>query len=198
MQPNVQSGFTLLETLVALVVLGMLISGLTQGLRIGVSAWQIQQKGLSARSDLHGTDTLLRTLVTGMDPGGVSGEPSIIVGTAHSLVFTSTLPQAADASATREADVKLLVDDDHRLQLLWITHVRNRIRPAPLPERATLMQEVDHLEIAYWKDARDGWLSKWTGPTLPRLIRIRIAFSDTGRRRVPDIVVSPMRARWRQ
>jgi general secretion pathway protein J len=198
MQPNAQSGFTLLETLVALVVLGMLISGLTQGLRIGVSAWQTQRQGIAARSDLHGTDALLRTLVTGMDPGGVSGEPSIIVGTAHSLAFTSTLPQAADGSATREADLRLLVDDDHQLQLLWLTHVRNRIQPAPLPERATLLQQVDHLEIAYWKDARDGWLSKWTGPMLPRLIRFRIAFSDPGRRRMPDIVVSPMRDRWRQ
>ena len=34
-----QSGFTLLELLVALVVLGLLVVGLTQGVRAGLTMW---------------------------------------------------------------------------------------------------------------------------------------------------------------
>jgi general secretion pathway protein J len=196
MRAQAQHGFTLLETLVALVVLGMLIAGLTQGVRTGVSAWQAQKKSLAARDDLQGTDTLLRDLLARIDPGGASGQPPVIVGTAHSLTFTTTLPQAADALATREADMTLSVDNAHRLQLLWLLHYRNRIRATP-PEHAILLHEVDHLEIAYWKDARVGWQSEWSGPALPRLIRVRIAFSSTRGRRSPDIVVAPMRDRWR-
>ncbi len=198
MHPKPESGFTLLETLVALVVLGMLISGLTQGLRLGVGAWQSQRQGLAAQGDLQGTDTLLRNLLARMDPGGVSGEPPTIVGTAHTLAFTTTLPQAADMSAAPEADVRLLVDNEHRLLLLWLAHFRNRIRPPPAPEQAVLLQGVDHLSITYWKDAHDGWVPTWVGQKLPRLIRIRIGFTSSSGRRAPDIVVSPMRDRWRQ
>lgn len=196
MRAHAQSGFTLLETLVALVVLGMLIGGLTQGIRFGIEAWQAQKRGLAARGDLHGTDTLLRHLVARMNPGGVSGQAPTIVGTARRLTFTTILPQPADVVTTHEADVTLMVDDAHRLQLLWLTHDRHRAGPPPPPARATLLDEVDHLEIAYWKDARSGWSSTWTGPARPRLVRIGIAFTGASGRRAPAIVVAPMRDRW--
>jgi prepilin-type N-terminal cleavage/methylation domain-containing protein len=197
MRGHEQSGFTLLETIVALVVLSMLITGLSQGLRSGLSAWQIQKQTLAARGDLQGTDVLLRNLVARMNPGGVSGQPPAIKGTARSLAFTTTLPQAADALATREADVTLLVDNAHRLQLLWQAHYRNRIRPVPVPERAMLLRDVDHVDFAYWKDASTGWLSEWTGPALPGLLRIRIAFTSASGRHAPDVVIAPARDRWR-
>jgi general secretion pathway protein J len=197
MRAHAQSGFTLLETLVALVVLGMLVAGLTQGVRTGISVWQTQKRELARRDDLHAADILLRDLLERMDPGGVSGQPPTIMGTARSLIFTTTLPQAADVLATREADVNLVVDDAHCLFLLWVPHYRNRIRPPPPPERALLLRDVDHLDIAYWKDARTGWLSEWNGPALPKLVRIRIAFTAASRQRTPDIVVAPMRDRWR-
>ena len=127
-----QAGFTLLETLVALVVLGFLIAGLIQGLRHGVGAWQRQMRTLAAQGDLDAADRTLRTLIARMDPGGVSGAPPAFVGTAHSLVFTTRLPEAAEALATLDADVTLEVDDAHQLQLLWLTHFHNRTRPPPL------------------------------------------------------------------
>jgi general secretion pathway protein J len=195
--PVTQSGFTLLETLVALVVLGVLVTGLSQGVRISVNAWHAQRQVLATQSNLQGVEALLRNLLARMDPGGVSGQPPNIVGTAHNLTFTTVLPLAAEALPTREADVSLQVDSGHRLQMLWLLHFRNRIRPAPPPERAVLLQGVDHLDIAYWKDARTGWLSEWVGPTLPRLIRIRVTPISTGGPHIPDIVVAPMRDRWR-
>jgi general secretion pathway protein J len=197
MSVRAEHGFSLLETLVALVVLAMLTAGLTQGVGAAVRAWQFQKQGLAGRDDLQGADTLLRGLVARMDPGGASGQAPIISGSAHNLTFTTTLPHAADALATREADVTLTVDDAHKLRLRWLPHYRNRIGAAPSPEQSILLSDVDHLEIAYWKDAHTGWLGAWTGPTLPRLVRIRIAFGKATGRRAPDIVVAPMRDRWR-
>jgi general secretion pathway protein J len=197
-RPNqAQSGFTLLETLVALVVLGLLVAGLSQGLRVSLHAWQTQKQALMARDDMQGMETLLRNLLARMDPGSVSGQPPIIAGTSRNLTFTTTLPLAADTLATRQVDVSLQVDATHRLQLLWLTHYRNRIRPAPVPDHAVLLQDVDHLDISYWKDARVGWLSEWTGPALPHLVRVRIVFTSASKQHAPDIVVAPMRDRWR-
>ena len=197
MDEREESGFTLLETLVALVVLGMLVAGLAQGVRIGASAWYAQKQGLAAHDDLQSAETLLRNLIARMDPGGVSGQPPTVKGTAHRLAFTTTLPRPAEGLLTPEADVSLGVNDQHRLELLWLTHYRNRIRPAPPPERATLMQDVDRVEIAYWQNAPAGWVSEWAGPALPKLVRIRIVFTGASKRHAPDIVAAPMRDRWR-
>jgi general secretion pathway protein J len=191
-----QAGFTLLEILVALVVLGFLVAGLAQGLRLGVSTWQAQARTQAARGDLDAADRTLRTLIARMDPGGVSGRPAIFKGTSHSLLFTTTLPQAADGLVSRGADVTLAVDDGHQLRLLWVPHYRNPLRPLP-PGRVTLLSDVDHLEIAYWRDPQAGWQPEWAGVTLPKLIRIHIVFTGASGRHAPDVVVMPMRDRWR-
>jgi general secretion pathway protein J len=192
-----QSGFTLLEVLVALAVFGLLIAGLVQGLRLGVNAWQAQARTLAARGDMDAADRTLRTLIERMDPGGVSGRPATFKGTARSLVFTTTLPQAADMMVTRAAVVTLAVDEGNRLELLWLPNYRYRIGPTPPPGRVTLLHDVDHIEMAYWHDPQAGWQSEWGGVVLPKLIRIRVVFTRGSGRHGYDIVIMPMRDRWR-
>jgi prepilin-type N-terminal cleavage/methylation domain-containing protein len=63
------SGFTLVETLVALVVLGFIIVGLAQGLRFGMIAWGLQTKTIAGDSAMDTTDRTLRRLLAGMEPG---------------------------------------------------------------------------------------------------------------------------------
>jgi prepilin-type N-terminal cleavage/methylation domain-containing protein len=193
-----QTGFTLLETLVTIVVLSFLMAGLVQGLRTGVTAWQTQTRKLAARGDLDAADRALRALIARMDPGGFSTQHPTFRGTSHNLVLTTTLPHSADALLTPEADVTLAVDDVHQLQLLWLPHYRTRIRPTPLPERVMLLRDVDHLEIAYWQDPKSGWQPEWAERALPKLIRIRVVFTRDSGRHAPDIVIMPMRDRWRQ
>jgi general secretion pathway protein J len=193
-----QAGFTLLETLVALLVLGFLIAGLVQGLRLGVNAWQMQTRKLAEQGDMDAADRTLRELIARMDPGGFSPQRPTFAGTARSFAFTTTLPNAADMLATRQADVTLGVDENHRLELLWLPHYRNRIGPLPRPDRVVLRQDVDHLEIAYWHAPKTGWQSEWVERALPKLIRIRVVpIRDVGHQSA-DIVIAPMRERWRQ
>jgi general secretion pathway protein J len=192
-----QAGFTLLEILVALVVFSLLMMGLVQGLRVGVNAWQAQARTLADRGDMEAADRTLRALIERMDPGGVSGRPAIFKATSHSLVFTTTLPQAADTMVTRAALVTLAVDERNQLQLLWQPNYRYPIGPAPQPGSVTLMRDVDHLEMAYWHDPKAGWQSEWGGVVLPKLIRIRMVFTRASGRHGYDIVIMPMRDRWR-
>jgi general secretion pathway protein J len=198
MSQGKQAGFTLLETLVALVVLGFLITGLVQGLRLGVVTWQMQTRKLAENGDVDAADRTLRALLARMDPGGFSPQRPTFVGNAHGLVFTTALPEAADALATRDADVTLGVSENHQMQLLWLPHYRNRIGQLPPPDRVVLRRDVDHLEIAYWRAAKTGWQPEWTERALPKLIRIRVVPTRDGGRPGPDIVIAPMRDRWRQ
>jgi general secretion pathway protein J len=192
-----QAGFTLLEVLVSLAVFGLLMVGLVQGLRLGVNAWQAQTRTLEARGDVEAADRTLRTLIERMDPGGVSGRPATFKGTSRSLVFTTSLPEAANALVTRGAVVTLAVDEKNRLELLWLPNYRFRIGPAPPPGHVTLLHDVDHVEMAYWHDAQAGWQVEWGGVVLPKLIRIRMVFTRDSRRHGYDIVIMPMRDRWR-
>lgn len=186
-----------METLAALVVLGLLIGGLVQGLRLGVHAWQAQTRTLANRGDMDAVETMLRTLIERMDPGGVSGRPPIFKGASHSLLFTTTLPQAADTLATGVVESTLAVNESHQLQLLLLPHDRNRLTGASRPEHVTLLSDVDRLEISYWQQSKDGWQTAWAGPALPKLIRVRLVFLETSGRHTPDIVIRPMRDRWR-
>lgn len=189
------AGFTLVETLVALVVLGFLMAGLAQGTRFGFQAWDMQTRMIDEQGELDGVDRVLRTLIQQMDPGTPSGGATF-KGSANTLIFTSRLP-AISGLTTRRADVILAVDGARRLSVRWTPH-RHAMRLGPPPEirEAELLRGVARLEISYWRPEGNGaWLSAWSARELPGLIRFRIVFARSGTRQWPDIVVAPMNGR---
>ena len=70
--PRRERGFTLLETLVALVVLGLLVVGLTHGVNVGLALWQAQSHRIGEAADLDAAERTLRNLLSGIptSPGG--------------------------------------------------------------------------------------------------------------------------------
>ena len=178
------AGFTLLEILAALVVLGFIAAGLAQGTRFGVRALSAQGRLINERADLAAVDRTLRRLIERMEPGGLR-QPPRFQGDAHRLAFTSVLPEAA-AAMKRRADMMLLVDGT-RLMLHWTPTQRAR----PTHTETELLRGVSRVEFAYW--SRDGaWMSVWSERTLPSLVRIRIVFVEGDRRHWPDIVAAPL------
>jgi general secretion pathway protein J len=190
-----------LEILVALVVLGFLMIGLTQGVQYGLAAWGAQQRMIASYGDMDAVDRALRELVEHMYPGNYADAPQII-GTAHRMSFTTDLPFAGSAVAGRRADVELLVDAGHRLLLRWTPHVHAvRLGPPPVPDQTELMRNVDRLELSYLPrpTSRRGsaasapvWTSTWDQQVLPALVRIRLVASGERAKRWPDIIAAPL------
>lgn len=186
-----QAGFTLLELLVGLVVLGFIVVGLSQGVRFGLRATAAQARLGEGRADLDAVDRAIRRLVEQADPGTDHSGPTLH-GAAAGFTIASMLPAAA-AGVTRHADVALLVTADRRLVLRWTPHLHAvRVGPAPAAQEAELLTGVDHLEISYWSGA---WLPAWEKEALPALVRLRIVFPAGDVRHWPDVVVAPQRHR---
>jgi general secretion pathway protein J len=197
--PERYAGFTLLEMLVVVVVLGFLVVGLTQGVRAGLTLWDAQVRRVGETAELDAATRILRTLLsgiaappsTGFAPGGASAPE--IKGSADSFAFVGDLPTGL--GTTQRADITLELRQG-RLVLRW-TRRRHELSNAPAPEpiETELISRVERLDLAYWgslsPDQPAGWQAQWDGPLIPELIRLRLGFAEGDRRRFPDLIVSP-------
>jgi general secretion pathway protein J len=198
--PAAEAGFTLLEILVALVVLGFLLLGLAEGVRFGLRAWDSETKLVDRRADMDGMERVLRGLVNEADPGDFN-EPTPFHGKPHTLALVSRLPMAASALVTRNADVGLGVDAKHRLVLRWSLrpHAERLTKPEK-PQETVLLEGVEDIAFSYLRgaDQGGGWVDTWELPTLPLLVRITIGFPKDDRRHWPAIEAAPLLSRGEQ
>jgi general secretion pathway protein J len=191
-----QSGFTLLEMLVVVVVLGLLMVGLTQGVRAGLSLWSAQQRRLGETADLDDSSRLLRSLLTGIaaTPADSSGGAAAdtIKGQSDQLTFVGDLPTGL--GTTRRADITIALHGKS-LVLSWTPHLHELLlTPPPKPSETELISDVAHVEFSYWGSASPDqpatWLAEWNGPAVPEMIRIRLVFAKGDRRHWPDLIVA--------
>ncbi|GBR02834.1 hypothetical protein GLI01_06410 [Gluconacetobacter liquefaciens] len=183
-----QAGFTLLEILIALVVFSLVLLVLQQGFRTATMLFERQHGLLASQAELGAVDRLLRGLVTRADPGA-GREGPLFVGQSHGLVLRGTLPIPLSGQPDIEADIRLSVDDRHRLLLIWLPY-RHVIAPPAQERQQTLLTNVADLECTYFSNGH--WNTTWEADRLPILVRIRIRFPDGDPRRWPDIVASPL------
>jgi general secretion pathway protein J len=196
-----QAGFTLLEMLVVLAVLGLLVVGLAQGVRAGLAMWDAQTRRIGETGELDAGARILRALLSGIStpPSGGIALPGSgateIKGSSDTLDFVGDLPTGL--GTTRRANITLELRQ-RRLVLRW-TPRRHELSsaPPPAPIETELTGGVDRLELAYWgapsAGQPAGWQAQWDGPDIPELIRLRLAFAKGDRRRWPDLIVAPQR-----
>ena len=195
------SGFTLLETLVAVTVFGFVLLAIQQGVRYGLLAWETESRVISRSADLDNVDRALRGLVARMDPGSQTDPPQL-AGERSRFSFTTDLPTQAGTGLYRHVDVILSVDAAHRLVMGWTPHLHARGRPAlSALSEVTLLTGVRAVRFTYLHpngSGHTGWGDNWAGLYLPRLVRIHLEFPSGDERHWPDIVGKPERDRPRE
>ncbi len=190
-----QSGFTLLEMLVVVVVLGLLMVGLTQGVRAGLALWTAQQRRVAETAELDASARILRTLLTGIAvpaSNGAAAGDSGLKGESDRLSFVGELPTGL--GTTRRADISIALRG-RRVLLTWTPHRHEiSLAPPPAPVETELINGVDHVAFSFWGSAAPDqpaeWQTRWDGAQAPALIRIRIGFVKDDRRRWPDLIVA--------
>ncbi len=189
-------GFSLLEVLVALVVLGLLLGTLTQGVRFGVGAIAAQARVVGVRGDEDAVERTLRRLVEHMDPGTFTTPPQM-AGSASRVEFVTELPLAASPASGQgvlRVDAALEADARHRLVLRWRPHVGGQgIAPAPPVAEEVLLSGVGQVTFGFLSER--GWQPAWRGTELPLLVRVHLGFPKGDRRSWPDLVAEPRRQR---
>ena len=196
-----QTGFTLLEILVVLIVLGFLLVGLTRGVRTGLTLWDAQTRRIGETAELDAEARVLRMILSAIwipppriiDPEAAHAPEA--AGQPDRLTFIGYLPTGL--GTTRRANITLELRDQ-RFVLRWTPH-RHELSTAPAPEpiETELIRGVERLDFAYWGSPAAsqpaGWQTQWDNYNVPELIRIRLSFAKGDRRRWPDLIAAPQR-----
>jgi len=170
------AGFTLLEMLVALSILGLILVALTNGVRFAGQAWEVQERNSSKRGDTEAVQNILRTLIA-------SGTQ--FKGTSSELSFVGEMPEGLARGGLYDI---VLDSDDGRLMLSWKPHFKG---PSQSDSASTEMgRDVEDVRLAYHYANSKSWedITHENGPP-PDLIRLEFRASRLSA--LPPMLVAP-------
>ncbi len=188
-----ESGFSLLEMVVAVVVLGFILAGLNQAQRFGISAWGLETRMAENAASLERMDRVLRRLIEQASPPAAADDKPF-TGQEHRMVFMTLLPDEPQVQPYRRAQVSVGVDDHHRLVLRWQPHPDAQLLGTqPRMQEVVLADGLERIDLAYRQSAGDGgkWSKTWGESTLPSVVQIHFVLSG-GHHRWPDMQVPTM------
>jgi general secretion pathway protein J len=182
------AGFTLLELLIAVAVLGTVLVLLNQGVQFGLRATALQARVKERKGDLEAVDRAIRGLIAHADPG-MFPEPASLRGTEDAVSLTTELPSPEGGEPRRVAATLLAADGQLRLRWVPLRHVQ-LFGPAPAAQEMALLEGVTGLRVAYFARGGSGWVPTWNGETLPALVSVQIVLA--AERHWPPILTAPL------
>lgn len=179
------AGYTLLEMIVALVVFGLIMAGIAQTFRFGLTAWTASMRNTVRPEALAAMDAALTRMIA-------QARPDSMVGGADRLAFTTTLPAGAGLQSGL-ADAAILLAPGGNLVLRYGPHLPGvALVPQPATKTEPLTPGVAALRLSYLAAQSGGvpaWSSNWSGSGLPLLVKIHLQFADG--QSWPDLVATP-------
>jgi general secretion pathway protein J len=200
---NKTVGFTLLELLIAITLLGFMLALLFGGMRLGARSWDAGELRSGHSTHLALVQGFLRRELSQVYPyrwkKKVNTELAF-VGESSRLRFVAPIAARLGPGGLYLVSVEQAEDKDGK-QLVMKRVIPdsdsgdfNALDEADA-EKDVLAEQIESINFAYFgaetKDAEPQWLDKWDNPkSLPYLIRIRVKFSNG--RDWPDLVVPPL------
>ena len=200
-----QKGFTLLELLIAMTLLGMILVLLFGGLRLGVRSWDASQKQVDSLNTVRSLENFLRRELSLAYPylwKNVPGRRVAFLGERNKLSFVAQLPSRVGGGGLYVISVEM--EQRSKVQRIVWKHlpVSSQMQDfsalAETSEMVLAASELGNVEeiwLTYFgqenESAAPRWLDRWENSTrLPMLIRVQVKLSNNAQ--WPDFVVTPM------
>ena len=201
-------GFTLVELLVAMTLIGLMFVALFGGLRFGARVWEAGVERSAEFAEVEVTQALLRRQLDQLLPlPGLEEQDQEITfqGEQERLVFTAPAPTQFGLGGVYYFDLFAeRADPGRRLVLRWQLYRPDRDEPFNDEEsdQRTLLENVESVEFSYYGDPEQfeigerldagEWRERWVGAALPpQLIAVRVSFPDNDRRYWPELIIAP-------
>lgn len=200
-----QTGFTLLELLIAMTLLGMILVLLFGGLRLGVRSWDASQKQIDSLNSIRSLENFLRRELSLAYPylwKNSQGRRVAFLGERNKLNFVAQLPSRVGGGGLYLISVEL--QQRAKVQRIVWKHLPVNAQMqdfsalAEIPEMVLAASELENVEeiwLTYFGQENDSaaprWLDRWVdGTRLPMLIRVQVKLSNSAQ--WPEFVVAPM------
>ena len=198
-------GFTLLELLIGLTLLGFILALLFGGFRLASNSWDAAEtRGERTADELLGR-MLVRRLVTQIQPlrwNRAVNRPIAVAAEREVLRAVSPLSGLAGVGGLRVIELRVERAPEKskgRLRLM-LRHAPLRYDTASFTESLgdapadLVLGDLEAVEFSYFGPEKRGeaprWQEAWTNPEqLPRLVRLRLVSRDAG---WADLIMAPM------
>ena len=182
------SGFTLVELIIALLILSIVMVLCGSGFRFGTRVWDVIDKQSIQMDTLQAVHGFLRKSISAslvrnqlLEDQNSSNE-SLFEGNAKQLHFISHSPQYGIDDFLYAYDLYLNAKEGE----LVLNHqpYNATIKDASRDSTATLLTGVKFFEIKYFSgyeddESQDDWSSNWNDDySLPLLVKINVVFED--------------------
>jgi general secretion pathway protein J len=196
---SAERGFTLVELLVAMTVLGLISLALLGSLRFGATAWNRSDGQGGSVEQIELAETVLRRALVSAYPYLSASDPTdphiLFAGTDSRISFLAPAPEALGgvgfarftiAAEPGESGVRLMIGATLELATDGVA-----ARPP-----SVLVKGLDRVSFAYYgtdgPEAAPAWHDSWNDRfALPGMIRISGAFPVGDVRHWPDLVIAP-------
>lgn len=190
-----EQGFSLVELLVSLVIVALLSSLMLSGVLSGRRVWERLEERVSAVEQTERAQLLLRTRLERAHPVSRfdASRPFVdFEGETRAVRFVAPPPLAQRPGALRRYQLGLTGAGD--LMLVSVSDLS--FTPEAAADQVVVLSGVETVDFAYWGlgqgEQSRRWRPDWRfQPTLPELIRVRVAFKAGDRRRWPELLIDP-------
>ncbi len=191
-------GFTLLELVIALAIVGALLAVAFGGLRVAVAAWTRGEERAEVHQHLRSVAFVLARTVSAAypyrAPAGLSPEPVLLFrGTASRLELVTQVPPLPAAVPAAFTAVVVAIEGDERPQLVLRQRVLPNRDPFSRAEVVLADPGIQGLELRYL-DESGTWQETWDAENqegMPRAVRIALrAVPAAGGAALPPLTIA--------
>ena len=193
-------GFTLVELLVAMTLLGLIFVALFGGLRFGTRTWEVGNERSEAFAEVEVMQSLLRRqLAQAVMLRTPKGDQSVFLGEGDRLGFAAPGPSQTGVGGLYLFEIFTEPSDENlRLVLRWQIHRPDLEFPldGEEGESRVLLENVEGLRFSYFGDTEKRkdvqWNDSWSDlDILPKLVSVEVALPSGDGRYWPNLIVAP-------